>query len=307
MRNTIGIACALALVGCGGAAISNELRTARDTVGRARAGIAGRLEPDQLRAAERTLAEAETAPDGSLIERDLAYTADRQARIATVDAQRVALHQRVVADQRTYEANLRRLALERRASLEQRTVALEEVRRELARVRRELELSTQTLGRRSAELEQLERSLASRERELLDSEQRASEAMRRLREVENIREEQDRTIITLGSEVLFETGSADLRPGAHDRLRAIAAALEHQPDRQIIIEGHTDARGNDASNERLSRARAEAVERFLLDNGVPSARIRAFGRGESEPIADNRSPEGRAENRRVEIEIAPRA
>ncbi|WP_265468757.1 OmpA family protein [Arenimonas daejeonensis] len=69
----------------------------------------------------------------------------------------------------------------------------------------------------------------------------------------------------------------------------------------ISIEGHTDSQGADAANQALSQRRAEAVRRVLEDAGLPSARLSASGRGESAPVADNATAEGRARNRRVEI------
>ena len=74
---------------------------------------------------------------------------------------------------------------------------------------------------------------------------------------------------------------------------------------QVQVDGHTDSVGSDEDNMRLSQGRADSVRSYLVTQGVPSARIKAVGRGESMPIADNKSPEGRANNRRVEIIVQP--
>jgi outer membrane protein OmpA-like peptidoglycan-associated protein len=307
MRNTMLLVVLLMVpvAGCGRAAISGELRTARSTLSEARAGNAARYEPDQVRAAERTLARAEAAPDGSVVERDLAYVADRQARIAIVDARRISNEELVATQERMYQDQLERVARDREQQLSAQQTELEAVRADLGRVRGQLAERGQALDARSAELAETERTLAAREQELLDAERRASDAMSRLAELANVRQEQERTIITISGEVLFETGRAQLRANARERLRAVADALRGHEGAQITVEGHTDARGSDDDNATLSQQRAEAVRQFLLGEGVPEDRLRAVGRGEADPIADNRTAEGRAENRRVEIEISP--
>jgi hypothetical protein len=68
-----------------------------------------------------------------------------------------------------------------------------------------------------------------------------------------------------------------------------------------LVEGHTDDRGSDATNQQLSQKRADAVREYLESRGVPAERMRSVGRGESNPVASNDNPEGRANNRRVEI------
>ena len=88
---------------------------------------------------------------------------------------------------------------------------------------------------------------------------------------------------------------------AQSKLTSVAEALKDQDDRKIVVEGHTDSVGSDASNQELSMARAQSVVGFLTSHGVPADRVTAQGFGASRPVADNKSPEGRANNRRVEI------
>lgn len=98
----------------------------------------------------------------------------------------------------------------------------------------------------------------------------------------------------------FGSGSAKLTAQAQASLRALAGQLRGG-SRGVAIEGHTDSQGADAANLALSRQRAEAVRRVLEDAGLPGARLTASGKGETAPVADNTSADGRASNRRVEI------
>lgn len=113
-------------------------------------------------------------------------------------------------------------------------------------------------------------------------------------------------VVTLPEAITFDTGSALLRGDLRDDLVALADNLNAFPDTTVDIIGHTDNVGDAGSNQRLSTRRAEAVYEVLLNAGVDGARMRAIGRGESEPKASNLSAEGRAANRRVEIIIRPR-
>jgi outer membrane protein OmpA-like peptidoglycan-associated protein len=106
--------------------------------------------------------------------------------------------------------------------------------------------------------------------------------------------------------VLFPSGGSTLSAPARQSLDRVAEALTAQAsDSQIVVEGHTDARGSDQKNQELSQHRAEAVRDYLVEKGVDSERVAAVGRGEASPIADNDSAEGRATNRRVEIVVTP--
>lgn len=99
--------------------------------------------------------------------------------------------------------------------------------------------------------------------------------------------------------ILFDVGSAVLRPESTPVLGEILRTLERHEDLGMIIEGHTDSTGNEGDNAELSQARAGAVVEYLVSNGVDASRLEAVGRGESEPVADNATPEGRQQNRRV--------
>ncbi|MFN4257148.1 MAG: OmpA family protein [Saprospiraceae bacterium] len=103
--------------------------------------------------------------------------------------------------------------------------------------------------------------------------------------------------------VFFETGSAALRPESTVELSRLAELLTENPALKIQINGHTDGDGDDASNQKLSENRAQAVLEFLARKGVAAERLRARGFGESAPVAPNDTPEGKAQNRRTEFEV----
>jgi OmpA-OmpF porin, OOP family len=109
-------------------------------------------------------------------------------------------------------------------------------------------------------------------------------------------------VVTL-EDVLFEVNGAELQPGAQSELLRLADFLQRSPDRNVMIEGHTDNTGSSDYNLRLSQLRADSVESFLIGNGVSPDRIRSVGYGETRPEAPNDSASGRQENRRVEIVI----
>lgn len=117
----------------------------------------------------------------------------------------------------------------------------------------------------------------------------------------------DRLIVTLPQDILFASGSSAVRPDLQRDLGAIAGNLQAYPDSTIQIVGHTDSDGEASFNQQLSESRANAVASVLINNGVPPQRIQSFGRGEAQPVASNLNPQGKAQNRRVEIVILPNA
>ena len=103
--------------------------------------------------------------------------------------------------------------------------------------------------------------------------------------------------------MLFATGKSSLLPSSRQKLNEVADVLKDQPDRGIVVEGHTDSTGTDAKNEVLSQQRADSVKDYLVSRGVPSERVTTRGFGASHPVTSNTTAEERANNRRVEIII----
>ncbi len=117
----------------------------------------------------------------------------------------------------------------------------------------------------------------------------------------------DRLIVSFPQDILFAVNSFAVRPDLQSDLGVLANSLGNYPNSTVQIVGHTDSDGDAAFNQQLSERRANAVADVLLNNGVPFNRIQTFGRGESQPVASNLTPEGKAQNRRVEIVILPNA
>lgn len=110
-------------------------------------------------------------------------------------------------------------------------------------------------------------------------------------------------VLTFDSAILFAVDRSDLSDSSKESLRKLAESLADYPNTNILIGGHTDATGSDSYNQALSERRAMAAAEFLAASGVKSDRLTIVGYGETQPVADNSTAEGRAQNRRVEIAI----
>jgi PKD repeat protein len=103
--------------------------------------------------------------------------------------------------------------------------------------------------------------------------------------------------------VHFQTNKAVLLPESAQILDRVAESLLAHPEVKVEVGGHSDADGSDAYNLKLSTKRANSVREYLIQKGVPAAQLTARGYGETQPIADNKTPEGKATNRRVELKL----
>lgn len=260
----------LMAAGCASDAASTHLRHARAEYSRAERSQANQLVPAQVYEAKKALAQAEKAhadDPRSYQEKSLAYVAYRKAELAMSAGREAAARNAVEGASAMYEAK-----------------------------------QAQLLTEANQRVETGEQRLARERRARLEAQKRANEALRSLAELAQIKEEAQRTVITLDGAVLFETGKTTLLPIAQDKLRTVAKTLQDaDQESKIVVVGHTDSRGSEENNSELSRARAQAVATFLGQNGLDPSRITSEGRGEAEPVASNDSPEGRANNRRVEI------
>ncbi|PEN13095.1 hypothetical protein CRI94_10605 [Longibacter salinarum] len=163
-------------------------------------------------------------------------------------------------------------------------------------------------------------SMDARLAELEEREQEVSAELRQRRERERTLErargifgDQEAEVLLRGDELIvrmnglsFPVGSSEIRPANFGLLTKLQQVLREFPDAPVTVAGHTDARGNDASNQQLSEQRAMAVQEYLLANMsvLKPTQIKAVGYGESRPLATNETEKGRAQNRRIDVTIS---
>jgi outer membrane protein OmpA-like peptidoglycan-associated protein len=295
-----------AIWGCA-AGPSQQLVDARSAFQAASTGSASEFVPEKLEEARAALKDAEQAYEddpASASELSLAYIAHRKALEATALGKAARLEQRAAEGKDREQAIL----------VGQRNVAemsLQDTERELGMVRTALAVQGEVVNDGARRLQAREEELSLRQRELaeertarIDAEKNAAAALERLNAIGKVKHENRQLVITLSGAVLFESGKAALLPAARRSLDDVAAALKTQDaKKQITISGYTDSVGTDAANQRLSQARAESVRAYLVSQSVKAQRVTAVGRGEESPVAGNKTAEGRANNRRVEIVV----
>ena len=120
----------------------------------------------------------------------------------------------------------------------------------------------------------------------------------------DVRREGDKLIVTFNEAILFDFNSYQLKEASQQNLMQTADVLVKYPDTDLEVEGHTDNVGSEAYNLRLSEQRADAVKIFLVAHGVDPSRLASKGYGETHPVATNENDAGRAQNRRVQLQIA---
>jgi len=277
------IAASIFAAACATSPTPKELIDARAAYQGAADGPAAQLDPAQLHVAHEQLnaAEGSFSRDGDTFRtRDLAYVALRKAQLADATARTMDYDQKVnMAEHQVQLTQAEQVATA--------TTQLSKTREQLASDRERLTAETQL--REAAE-------------------KRAQQALADLARIASVKQDTRGTVITLSGGVLFASAKFDLLPAAQANLGQVADALtKSDPDSKIMVAGYTDSQGGQAYNMELSQHRAEAVRTFLVSHGVAPDRITAQGFGPSQAIADNSSPEGRADNRRVEIVVQPSA
>ena len=234
--------------------------------------------------------------------------ADRQRREAE-DQRQQAEQQRLLADQRAQQekaaadaaraaAELDRLEAERqRADAERQRADVDRVRAEADRARLDAEAA-----RAAAEAQ------AQHARDIAEQSEREKAQLREQLRVElnTILETREtaRGLVVNVSDVLFDFDSANLKPGAREKVARVAGILKSHPDLKIEVEGHTDSVGSNDYNLRLSERRAESVRTSMVQQGVNRDVVGTAGFGESKPVATNSTAVGRQQNRRVEIVVS---
>ncbi len=149
-----------------------------------------------------------------------------------------------------------------------------------------------------------EQELAAAKEQLAKAQAESKESLLKLASLKNSIKQEDRgLVITLSGNVLFGSGRSVLLPAARNQLDDIAHALAGAKNQNIVVEGHTDATGSREINASLGQKRAQAVADYFVQKGVSQEKIQAVGKGPDSPIANNKTAEGRASNRRVEIVV----
>lgn len=251
---------------------------------------------------------------------------------AELDAQaKAAADKKAAEDQAASE-------MKRRQDAEQARLQAEAAKAEAVRMKQEAEKAAADAARQKQEAEQATAAAvaqqqaaqaaaeqAARDRAAAVDQQRAAEAeaekarqaaaraeaekgdlrAQLLNQLNSILQTRDsaRGLIVNMSDVLFDTGSYTLKPGAREKLAKISGILLAHPGLTMQIEGHTDSVGTDDFNQQLSERRADSVRDFLAEQGVPASSITAHGFGKTQPVATNDTADGRQRNRRVELVV----
>ena len=256
---------------------------------------------------ERLTAERRAAEEREARARAMAELEARQRQEADIRRQQ-AEHDRAQAELAKQEAE--RMKAEAMAAAEEAARQREaaDAARAAALAQQQALQAEAEKARSAAQDAHAARQEADRLRQQAEQE-KAELRARLLQQLNRILETRDsaRGLISNMSDVLFETGSFNLRPAARERLAKVSGIMLAYPELRMDVEGHTDSVGGDAYNQRLSEQRANSVREYFVQQGVPEANIGARGFGKSQPIADNTSPQGRQQNRRVELVLSGEA
>ena len=234
---------------------------------------------DQLRDARADLQRADDAfaKRGSQEEVTyLAYLADRKADTG-----------KALADEYRANQQLARAGEERgRILLEARTQEVHRAQEQAQTAQQEAQSQAQQAAAAREEAQRAQGELQKEQQDLSDLKTRQTE-----RGLE----------LTLASDLLFTTGSAELKPGGTLQLNRLADFMRSNPKTRVIVEGYTDSTGTQNGNEQLSQQRAQAVASAVESQGIAMDRIQTIGRGQNYPVASNGTSAGRQQNRRVDV------
>jgi outer membrane protein OmpA-like peptidoglycan-associated protein len=288
----------------------------------------------QLRHAEETYRQKQNRATVEAAAKEATETAE-EARIMAVKqkaeeearAEAAAREAKARADADA-EAKRRADAETARAQAEAARAAAEKARAEAEHMKQEAEAAAQEAARQKAEAEKAKAEAVAQQQALAVEADKArqaaaqSESLRQqaekekqelrarlLQQLNSILATRDtaRGLIANMSDVLFRSGSFELLPGARERLAKVSGIVLAYPSLHLEVEGHTDSIGSDEYNQQLSEHRAGSVRDYLVQQGITPQSIEAHGFGKTEPIASNDTPEGRQQNRRVELILSGEA
>jgi outer membrane protein OmpA-like peptidoglycan-associated protein len=318
-----------------------DLAEARNAVMLARFAAADRYADDTYVKAARLLTDAEQAQARHRSGNEVMMPA-RQAVQTAEDARLIAIQRQeeeLQAQQRAAAQQRENYALDRARAEEaaRRQAELDRLTAESARASAERDKAAAEAARLSAETQvQQARALAeqaARDKAAAEAARAAAESARLAAEADAQRaqasaaqadrdraqlrdqlrqqlntiletRESARGLIVNLSDVLFDTGSANLKPGAREKLAKVAGIFLAHPGLKMQVEGHTDSVGDTDYNQRLSENRADSVRTYLVEQGLPHTSVGTAGFGESHPVASNETATGRQQNRRVELVVS---
>lgn len=243
--------------------------------------MADQVAGSEIEAAKQALMRADSAKNNNEdldVVKHEAYLAQRHAEIAQERIGEARARERIEASE----------AERTQVLLEVRTAQAERAEAQAARQGRLAETRAEEAERQRERAEQA-----------LDQAEELEESLAELKA-----EQTERGLVLTLSDVLFDTDRAELKPGAAGAIDQLTSFLEENPDRRLLIEGHTDASGPDEYNRSLSADRADAVRNALIENNIAPNRLRTEGMGEAYPVASNETSAGRQQNRRVEIIVS---
>lgn len=277
---------------------------ARQAYATSSGGLAGKLTPTELYDAKKVLDKANTEFEahGDTAElRDYSYIALRKVQLSDVKA-RTEVDRQKIAEAAKAGVRVRDTQVKQaQSALASTREQLQTERRDNATNEQRAQSEAQAQGR---ELEKSNAQLESEKLARMTAESKLAGAMKDLATIAAVKEEARGVVITLSGAVLFASGKYTLLNTAMTKLDQVAEALKAQDgDRRMVVEGHTDSQGSNATNQPLSLNRAAAVRDYLMTRGVAADKISAVGLGSTRPLVDNTTPENRANNRRVEIVI----
>jgi len=279
---------AACLIACGGDGVPpKSLVDARTDFVHAKDGIAMQLDPTDVHEANVALQRAEQAwqnSPGDPKTADLATIADRKALIAQSEATAIKAQQD---------------AIEAKRQLDAMTSS------QLQSAKGQLNQTEQALGQTQMQLRQTQAASDAQQQRMQELEAKLKDARDTIAKIASVKDDERGMVITLQGEVLFKTGKWDLKPGAMAKLDQIAEALKGK-EQPIVVYGYTDTVGTRDNNMDLSQKRAASVRDYIVSKGIPQDLVTAQGKGPDEPVSDNGSVEGRAQNRRVEIVVQPK-
>ena len=263
--------------------------------------------------------------------RETTQTAE-EARVMAVkqraedEAQAKAAAEKIAAEEREAKARADAEAeSKRRADAEEAQKQAEAARAEAEKMKAEAQAAAQEAARQREAAEQAKAEALAQQQALAAETAKARQAAaqseqlrqqaekdkqelraRLLQQLNSILATKDtaRGLIANMSDVLFKTGSFELLPGARERLAKVSGIVLAYPSLHLQVEGHTDSVGADEYNQQLSQKRAGAVRDYLVQQGILADSIESRGFGKTEPVASNETPEGRQQNRRVEMVIS---